>query len=86
VTRTFTGALLEARRLEPGTDLVRIFLTSMLELIDCGWHLGEFSSSSASVHCHRGIETRMLAIIAQDPEEDYAKHLRGSSACPDCED
>ena len=34
---TFGGGLLEARRLEAGTDLIRALLAAMLELRDTAW-------------------------------------------------
>jgi hypothetical protein len=66
--RTFGGGLLEARRLEPGTDLVRTLLAAMLELREAGWELGEFGSTSGAVRLARGAEKRMLTIEMQDPE------------------
>ena len=68
--RSFSGALLAMRRLEPGTDLVRAFLSAMLELIDTGWQLGEFASSSGAVRHERGTEKRMLAIEYAEPRLD----------------
>ena len=66
--RAFTGALLEAQRLEPGADVARAFLASMLELLDAGWHLGEFSSAGAVVRYSRGSEQRLLTVEHMDPE------------------
>jgi hypothetical protein len=83
--RAFTGALLEARRLEPGTDLVRAFLAAMLDLIDPGWRLGEFSSSSAAVRHEHGMEKRMLGIEAQDPE-DNSGHRAWGGQCVNCDE
>jgi hypothetical protein len=82
--RAFTGALLEARRLEPGADLMRIYLAAMLELIDAGWRLGEFSSLGAAVRHERGSERRMLSIEAQDPESPG--RVAGGGQCVNCED
>lgn len=81
--RTFSGGLLEAQRLEPGTDLVRTFLAAMVELIDTGWRLGEFSSGSGAVRHERGAEKRMMAIEAQDPE-DRSRHPVWQ--CTNCEE
>lgn len=67
-TRNFSGALLEYHRIEPGTNLVRTLLAAMLDLVDTGWELGEFSSLSASVWHERGRERRRLAIELRDPE------------------
>lgn len=82
--RTFGGALLDARRLDPGTDLVRVFLAAMLELLDAGWRLGEFASSSAAVRHERASEKRMLAIEEQDPEGTGRAAWAGQ--CVNCED
>jgi hypothetical protein len=38
-------AVLEARPLTPGANLKRAFVAAMLEHIDAGWELGEFSST-----------------------------------------
>jgi len=38
------GALLKVRDLPPGADLKRIFVAAILEWIDAGWQLKEFSS------------------------------------------
>jgi len=82
--RTFGGGLLDARRLEPGTDLVRTFLTAMLELLDAGWRLGEFASSSGAVRHERANEKRMLAIEEQDPEG--SGRVAWSGQCVHCDD
>ena len=83
--RTFSGALLEARQLEPSTDLVRAFIAAMLELIDAGWRLGEFSSTSAAVRHERGTQKRMLAIEAEDPEAP-GRQVAWRGQCVHCED
>lgn len=75
--RAFTGALLDAQRLEPGADVVRAFLAAMLELLDAGWVLGEFSSAGAVVRYSRGSEQRLLTVEHVDPEH------RGSVAAWD---
>jgi hypothetical protein len=82
--RTFGGGLIDARRLEPGTDLVRVFLTAMLELLDAGWRLGEFASNSGAVRHERASEKRMLAIEEQDPEAIGRAAWGGQ--CVNCED
>lgn len=82
--RTFGGGLIESRRLEPGTDLVRVFLAAMLELVDTGWQLGEFASGSGVVRHQRASEKRMLAIEEKDPEENGRAAWGGQ--CVNCED
>jgi hypothetical protein len=50
--------VLEARQLPPGAHLKRAFIVAMLEWIDAGWQLGEFSSRSGTFFCTRGVERR----------------------------
>jgi len=83
--RSFSGGLLEYRRLEPGTDLVRTYLVAMLELVDAGWRLGEFGSTSAAVRHERGTEKRMLAVESVDPEESRIRPA-WPGQCTACED
>lgn len=52
--RNMHGSLLEARTLPPGSDLKRALVASMLEWIDAGWKLGEFSSTGGTFFCTRG--------------------------------
>lgn len=80
--RSFSGALLAMRRLEPGTDLVRAFLAAMLELIDSGWRLGEFASNSGAVRHERGAEKRMLAIEYAEPRADGGRSGAEQSPSP----
>jgi hypothetical protein len=40
------GALIEARPLPAGIDLKRAFVAAMLEWIDAGWDIAEFSLRS----------------------------------------
>lgn len=53
VVRSMYGTVIESRELASGTDLKREFITAMLQWIDAGWKLGEFSSSSATFFCDR---------------------------------
>ena len=50
-----------------GSDLKRAFVAAMLEWIDAGWQLGEFSSTGGVLFCTRGVERRMVNITASDP-------------------
>jgi hypothetical protein len=61
------NALLEARLLPPGSDLKRAFVAAMLECIDGGWKLGEFSSRGGTFFCNRSAERRMVCITPSDP-------------------
>jgi hypothetical protein len=47
------GALLETRALSSGSDLKRVFVALLLESIDAGWQLGEFSSTAGTFFCTR---------------------------------
>jgi hypothetical protein len=60
VVRDARAALVEARPLPTGADLKRIIVSSILDRIDAGWHLGEFSSRGGSVFFTRGTERRMV--------------------------
>lgn len=61
------GKLLEARLLPPGADLKRVFVAAMLEWIDAGWQLGEFSSRTGVFFCNKGVERRQIEITPTDP-------------------
>jgi len=67
VVRNMHRAVLEARALPPGADLKRAFVAAMLEWIDGGWQLGEFSSTGGVFFCAKGVERRMVQISASDP-------------------
>jgi hypothetical protein len=58
----------------------------MLEWIDAGWQLGEFSSTGGVFFCTRGTERRMVSITPSEPgiEHRYgASHLTESPGCDD---
>jgi hypothetical protein len=59
--------MLEARPLASGANLKRVFVAAMLEWIDAGWQLGEFSSTAGVFFCTRGVERRMVEITPTDP-------------------
>jgi hypothetical protein len=60
--------VLEVRQLPPGADLKRAFVAAMLEWIDAGWQLKEFSSRGGAFFCTRGVERRMVNITPSDPD------------------
>jgi len=62
VVRNVHRAVLEARVLPPGTDLKRALVATMLEHVDAGWQLGEFSSTGGVFFCTKGNERRMVEI------------------------
>jgi hypothetical protein len=83
--RDARSSLLEARPLPAGTDLKRVFVAAMLERIDTGWHLGEFSSRGGSVFFTRGADRCMVGIEAADPGQPVgygAAHLVDSPTRP----
>ena len=47
VVRNMTGAILDSEEISAGADLKRVFVAPMLEWLDAGWQVGEFSSSVA---------------------------------------
>ena len=65
--RSMHGAVLESRELPGGADLKRLFVASMLEWIDAGWQLREFSSRAGVFFCARGLERRMIEITPSAP-------------------
>jgi hypothetical protein len=67
VVRNIHRAVLEARALAPGANLKRAFVAAMLEHIDAGWELGEFSSTAGVFFCTKGVERRQVEITPSDP-------------------
>ena len=81
VVRDRLNRLAEARTLPRGADLKRVLVTAMLERIDAGWRLGEFSSRGGSFFCTRGRERCQVGIEAADPGRPIgygASHLTES--------
>jgi hypothetical protein len=75
------GVLLESRLLLAGSDLKRAFVVAVLDHIDAGWLLGEFSSTAAVFFCTRGVERRMVSITHCAPDHVHrygAAHLMES--------
>jgi hypothetical protein len=70
VVRSAHGAVLETRAIAPGTDLKRLFACALLEWIDAGWRVGEFSSCAGTFFCSRGVERRTVSIQSTDPESE----------------
>jgi hypothetical protein len=69
VVRSMHGAIIESRQLPAGADLKRAFLVAMLEWLDAGWTLTEFSSASAAFFCVRNPERRMISIDPTNPHD-----------------
>jgi len=85
VVRGAQGEVLEVRPLPAGTDLKRVFVAAMLERIDAGWQLGEFSSRGGSVFFTRRTERCMVSVEAADPGKPVgygAAHLVDSPTRP----
>jgi len=86
VVRSMHGTVLEASELPAGADLKRAFVQAMLEWMDAGWSVGEFSSASATFFCDRHPERRMVSI---DPADPHAVPMYGGArlgGCPSCGD
>lgn len=85
--RNMYGAALEGRQLPPGADLKRAFVAAMLEWIDAGWQLGEFSSRTGVFLCTRSVERRQIEITPSDPGpvQRYGG-VPSRSSCVGCED
>jgi hypothetical protein len=86
VVRSMHGTIIESRQLSAGTNLKRAFIAAMLDLLDNGWSIGEFSSTSGTFFCNRSPDRRMVSIDPTDPHDvpmNSASHLGG---CPTCGD
>ena len=82
VVRSMHGTVLEARELPPHLDFRRAFVQAMLEWMDAGWSIGEFSSASATFFCDRHPERRMVSFDPADPHE--VPMYGGARFCPNC--
>jgi hypothetical protein len=65
--RNMYGAVLEVRQLAPSADLKRAFVAAMLEWIDAGWSIAEFSSRAGVFFCTRGTDRRQVEITPTEP-------------------
>ena len=86
VVRSMHGTIIESRQLSAETNLKRAFIAAMLDWLDSGWSIGEFSSGSGTFFCDRSPDRRMVSIDPTDPHDvpmNGAAHL---SRCPTCED
>jgi hypothetical protein len=60
--------ILDVKPLEPGTDLIRVFLTELLKYHDAGWRLNEFSAYGAYFFATKeGEVKRRIYIATTDP-------------------
>jgi len=67
IVRNMHGQLPEVQSLPAGIDLKRAFVAAMLQGIDAGWQLTEFSSRVGVFFCTRGVERRQVGITPTDP-------------------
>lgn len=84
VVRSMHGTVIESRELPCGADLKRAFVAAMLQWIDAGWNLGEFSSASATFFCDRNPERRIVSIDPTDPHDVPMYGGAHLSGCPTC--
>lgn len=54
VVRNMTGTILDSDEIPAGVDLKRRFAVAMLQWMDAGWQLGEFSSTGGTFFCAKG--------------------------------
>lgn len=80
------GALIESREIPREADLKRVFVGAMLEWMDAGWNLGEFSSVSGTFFCIRQAERRMVSIVPSDPRDVPMSGAAHLASCPTCAD
>ena len=67
VVRNMHRGLIESRPIAADADLKRVFVAAMLEFIDGGWRLEEFSSRCGEFHCTRGAERIAIGIETVEP-------------------
>jgi hypothetical protein len=84
--RNMHGAVLETRSLLSGTNLKRAFIAAMLEWMDAGWQVGEFSSRTAVFFCTKGVERRHIEITPSYPGRVQSGGVPHRSPCANCED
>jgi hypothetical protein len=86
VVRSMHGTLIESREIPREADLKRVFVCAMLEWMDAGWSLGEFSSVSATFFCNRQTDRHMVSIVPTDPREVPMTGAAHLASCPACAD
>lgn len=67
VVRNMHRAVLEVRELTPGANLKRVFIAAMLEWIDAGWEIAEFSSRAGVFFCTKGVNRRQIEVTPTEP-------------------
>jgi hypothetical protein len=86
VVRTMTGMTVDTREIPAGADLRRYFVAAMLDWMDAGWTLGEFSSVTPTFFCTRGNERRMVTLQPMSPDSILSSGTSGLQSCPSCGD
>ena len=84
--RNMYGALLESRELAVGIHLKRVFVAAILEWMDAGWKLKEFSSRTGVFFCDRGADRRMVEITPTNPGRAESCGVPQRPSCAQCED
>jgi hypothetical protein len=59
-------------------NVKRVFVAAMLERIDAGWELEEFSSRSGVFFCTQGTAREMVSVMPGEPNapcRDHASRL-----------
>jgi len=80
---TCTAGVLEVRQLPPGADLKRTLIAAMLEWIDAGWQLGEFSSRSVHFFRSKIVELQTVEASPTDPGiEHYGSSFSSTMDSP----
>ena len=76
VVRSMHGTVIESRQLVVDANLTHVFVSAMLAWMEGGWAINEFSSTSATFFCTRGVDRRMVSI---DPTDPYDVPMYGGS-------
>jgi hypothetical protein len=75
VVRTMRGAILEVRKLPPGTHLKRTFLQAMLDYIDAGWEIAEFKSRTGVFFAQCATDRHQVDISPTDAGPNRGRAL-----------
>jgi hypothetical protein len=75
--RNMHGALLEARQLPPGANLMRVFIAAMLEYVDTGSEIAEFKSRMGVLFAQKGVKRHQIEIRPTDYGPDAGRVLDG---------
>jgi hypothetical protein len=76
VVQDITGKRLEHRKLEIGTDLIRVLIENLARWSNDGWNVEVFSSNSSGFFRNRGSERRNVSIMPTDPTKSDWRSYR----------